>query len=245
VPSSATSLTAETLSVGGEYDVHFWQYVPPRSDVKLPALIFLHGRGERARAAGAEELDRVLKHGPPKLLAADVGLGFLLLAPQAPPGCEWRGASLVPIVDAMIDRALELGADPGRVYLTGLSMGAHGAWRFAAARGERLAAIVPIAGAAPARAGCAIARAGVAVWAFHGADDEIVDPAGSIRGVEAVNACTRPRPKEPALLTIYPGVGHGSWIRTYDPESRFDPKSGRPSAEGINIYEWLLRHRRG
>jgi hypothetical protein len=35
---------------------------------------------------------------------------------------------VVPIVNAMIDRARTLGGDMHRVYLTGLSMGAIGTW---------------------------------------------------------------------------------------------------------------------
>ncbi|HEY3182744.1 MAG TPA: hypothetical protein VGJ77_07925 [Gaiellaceae bacterium] len=82
------------------------------------------------------------------------------------------------------------------------------------------------------------------MWAFHGAEDEIVPPLGSIGGVREVNNCKNPRPKERALLTLYPGVGHDSWTRTYDPNSRFDPQTGHPSARGTTVYEWLLRHRR-
>jgi hypothetical protein len=81
------------------------------------------------------------------------------------------------------------------------------------------------------------------VWAFH-AEDEIVPPLGSIGGVREVNNCKNPRPKERALLTLYPGVGHDSWTRTYDPNSRFDPQTGHPSARGTTVYERLLRHRR-
>jgi predicted peptidase len=250
-PSDRLAKHAATIREGSErYKVNYWQYLPPPSHTERPpVLIFLHGSGERARKNGAKELDRVLKHGPPKLLAAgsDLCFGrdcFLVLAPQAPPGHDWQSPSVVPIVDAMFERARRLGADMTRVYLTGLSMGGHGTWAYAAAAGERIAAVVPIAGAARGFTGCAIARAGVAVWAFHGAADEIVPPLGSIGGVEEVNRCTRPRPKERALLTLYRGVGHDSWTRTYDPQSRFDPKTGRPSKNGVNIYEWLLRHRR-
>jgi predicted peptidase len=232
------------------YKVNYWQHLPPHSRGRRPpVLIFLHGRGERASKNDPKELGAVLKHGPPKLVAAgnDLCFGgdcFLLLAPQAPPGHDWQSPSVVPIVDAMVDRARALGGDTSRIYLTGLSMGGHGAWSYAAAAGERIAAIVPVAGAAAGFTGCAIARAGVAVWAFHGAADEIVPPLGSIGGVREVNGCTNPRPSERALLTLYRGVGHDSWTRTYDPSSRFDPKTARPSANGINVYEWLLRHRR-
>jgi predicted peptidase len=245
---------------GERYTLNYWVHLPSRrpSKSKAPILIFLHGYGERAITDDPSEARHVLVNGPPKLvvdgndLCFD-GRCFLMLAPQAPPGHEWWGPSLVPMVDALIDRALALGGDPARVYLTGLSMGGYGTWAYAGAidvargdrlPGRRLAAIVPIAGAANGFTGCTIARAGVAVWAFHGIADPLVPPLGSIGGVADVNNCRRPRPKERALLTLYRGVGHDSWTRTYDPRSRFDPKTGRPSARGVNVYEWLLRHHR-
>lgn len=42
-----------------------------------------------------------------------------------------------------------------------------------------------------------------------------------------VIACPQP-PREEAKLTIYPGVGHDSWTRTYD------------GSAGHDIYTWLL-----
>jgi predicted peptidase len=250
-PSERLTKHDATVREGSErYKVNYWQYLPSGAPAaKPPVLIFLHGSGERARRNGRKELDRVLRHGPPKLVAEgdDLCFGrdcFLMLAPQAPPGHDWESPSVVPIVDAMIARARALGGDASRIYLTGLSMGGHGTWSYAAAAGEKLAAVVPIAGAAAGFTGCAIARTGVAVWAFHGTADEIVPPLGSIGGVREVNACKDPRPKERALLTLYRAVGHDSWTRTYDPKSRFDPKTGRPSRDGITVYEWLLGHRR-
>jgi predicted peptidase len=263
-PPSATRLTKQvaTVAEGDErYAVNYWQYLPPPSfDGKPAVLVFLHGYGERAFSDGPDELGRVLLHGPPKLAKNGVDLCFgrggsrscfILLAPQAPPRHDWYGPSLAPIVDAMIDRGEALGGDMSRVYLTGLSMGGAGTWSYAGSidfagrnGATRLAAILPIAGTAPAFTGCRIAAAGVAVWAFHGAADGVVDPSGSKSGVAEVNRCTKPRPKEPALLTLYPGVHHDSWTRTYDPDSHFDPRTGRPDAKGANVYEWLLRHHR-
>jgi predicted peptidase len=246
-----------------EYGINYWQYLPPRSyRGKPPVLIFLHGSRETAVTDDPEELSRVLLHGPPKLVEQGVDLCFsverrrscfLMLAPQALPTRDWFGPSVVPIVDAMIDQARALGGDMRRVYLTGLSMGGTGTWSFAGAleldkggriAGSQLAAIVPVAGSSGSWLGCNISRAGVAVWAFHGTADEVVPPFGSIGGVRSVNACMRPRPSHKAILTLYPNFEHDSWTRTYDPSSRFDPHTGKPDPEGMNVYEWMLLHRR-
>jgi predicted peptidase len=260
-PSSRLTQQFLRLGRGSEaFGVNYWQYLPPPAQRgRPPVLIFLHGWGERGIGGDASELSRVALHGPPLLVKRGSDLCFrargrrscfLMLAPQSTPGHDWYSPSLVPVVQAMIERARRLGGDMRRVYLTGLSMGGNGTWWFAGAidfahggrlAGTALAAIVPIAGSGSDWEACNIVKAGVAVWAFHGAADQVVTPAGSIQGVAAVNRCGL---TEKALLTIYPGVGHDSWTRTYDPRSRFDPRTGRPSPRGINIYQWLLEHRR-
>ena len=262
----ATRLTKQVARItegGDRYAVNYWQYLPPPSHGgKPPVLIFLHGYGERGVTDDPGELRRVLAHGPPKLVEEGNDLCFridgrrecfVLLAPQSLGGHDWWSSSVVPIVDAMIDRARVLRGDTSRIYLTGLSMGGAGTWSYAAAidferggriGGTRLAAIVPIAGEAPSFSGCRIAAARIAVWAFHGTADDVIDPIGSSGAVAEVNACTKPRPHERAHLTLYRGVGHDSWTRTYDPTSRFDLETGRPDRHGVSVYEWLLRHHR-
>ena len=69
----------------------------------------------------------------------------------------------------------------------------------------------------------------MAIWAFHGDADGTVSPNGSINPIENLNECDSRAPVE-AKLTIYPGVGHNSWDRTYD------------GSAGHDIYGWLLGH---
>ena len=47
-----------------------------------------------------------------------------------------------------------------------------------------------------------------------------------------------------ALLTLFESVGHDTWDVVYDPRTRFDPRTGRPDPDGVNVYQWLLTHRR-
>jgi poly(3-hydroxybutyrate) depolymerase len=245
------------------YPVNYWQYLPPqRYRRKPPVLVFLHGFGEEAPDDDPGNLRLVLLHGPPQLVAQGDDLCFtvdgrrscfLMLAPQALPSHDWYGPSVVATVERMIDRARTLGGDMSRVYLTGLSMGGAGTWTFAGASewnrggrlgGSELAAMLVVSGTTDGFSGCRIASTGVAVWALHGTADKVLDPIGDIGGVRAVNACTHPRPAQRALLTLFHGVGHDTWDRTYDPHSRFDPGSGRPDPKGVNVYQWLLMHHR-
>ena len=122
--------------------------------------------------------------------------------------------------------------DPDRVYLTGLSCGGYAAYEYIAEYGaSQIAAMVPIAGygrLAWDRVGCALGD--VPIWAFHGGADEEISPAGSIEPLANLDGC--PSAKE-HKLTIYPGVGHDSWTRTYD------------LSAGNDVYTWLLGFKRG
>jgi poly(3-hydroxybutyrate) depolymerase len=118
--------------------------------------------------------------------------------------------------------------DPERVYLTGLSCGAFGAWEYVAEYGgSQIAAMVPIAGEGrPAWEAAMCGLGEVAIWAFHGDADDVVAPAGSIDTIANVVAC--PPPRRDAEVSVYPDVDHDSWTRTYD------------LSAGHDIYDWLL-----
>jgi predicted peptidase len=119
--------------------------------------------------------------------------------------------------------------DVDRIYLTGLSCGAFGGWDYLGAYGDtQVAAAVLIAGNganAWFAAGCNLGR--VPIWAFHGDADNIVDVTGTTFPVEELLGCA---PAPDVQMTIYPGVGHNSWARTYD------------LSAGHDIYAWLLEH---
>ncbi len=119
--------------------------------------------------------------------------------------------------------------DPSRVYLTGLSCGGFAAYEYAAAYGaEQIAAMVPIAAdarSAVATAGCELGS--IPIWAFHGDADDVVEPATDIDPITALMECTPPLGRD-VELTVYPGVDHDSWTRTYD------------LSAGNDIYDWFL-----
>jgi predicted peptidase len=208
----------------------FYEYLPPGygDGVARPLLVFWHGVGENGDGEG--ELSRVLAHGPPRIIDGDQwpsSRPFVVLSPQHP-GEACPGADEL---EAFFAWALaRYHVDPRRVYLTGLSCGAIGGWRYLARYlDDRIAAFVPIAGdGRPAwtEAGCDLGR--VPIWAFHGDADTTVDPAGSIEPLtHLLDECPSP-PRWEMHLTVYPGVGHDSWSQTYD------------LSAGHDIYTWLL-----
>jgi len=226
---SANRLTARPLG-STPAKQGYYEYLPPSYTQwgEYPLLVFLHGLGENGNGS-AEQLPRVLQHGPPKLIRANQWPGsrpFVVLSPQKSGG----GCPTADEVDAFIDFALEhYNVDPERVYLTGLSCGAYGVWNYLGKyKAERVRAAVPIAGngiGAYDSAGCELGK--VPIWAFHGDADKTVSVSGTTTPVDKLTKC-KPRPAVGA--TIYPKVGHDSWTRTYD------------GSAGHDIYTWLLEH---
>jgi predicted esterase len=208
----------------------FYEYLPPGygDGAKRPLLLFLHGLGENG-AGNAAELPRVLRAGLPPLIQNNQwpsARPFVVLSPQHPGG----GCTTTAEIAGMLTYALaNYDIDPRRVYITGLSCGAIGAWEYLGARrGEVVAAAVLIAGdgrGAWNQAGCALGE--VAIWGFHGDADPTVYVEWTRSPMNNLIACPQP-PREEAKLTIYPGVGHDSWTRTYN------------GSAGHDIYTWLL-----
>jgi hypothetical protein len=82
--------------------------------------------------------------------------------------------------------------------------------------------------------------AGVPLWAFHGADDSVVDPRGSMQTVQRLRRCTPPPTPDPRL-TVFPGVGHDSWSPTYSGRGRDRPHDLNFDAYDRNLYDWMLQ----
>ncbi len=180
-----------------------------------PLVIFLHGSGERG-----SDLARVKVHGPPKYAAAGRPFPFILVAPQVPEGMAWDSDGLEALRADLVAR---LPIDPARVVLTGMSMGGYGTWNYAVDYPDRLAAIAPVCGSGDSDRAERIVH--LPVWAFHGALDDVVSPAGDKEMVAALNAAGGR-----AKFTLYSDVGHNAW----------DPAYADPA-----LYAWLLAQRRG
>ncbi len=212
----------------------YYEYLPPGygDGTARPLLIFFHGLGENG-AGDQANLPKVLNNGPPRLIHRDEwpsSRPFVVLSPQHPGGgCFSAGEIRDFIAHAMTSYDI----DPQRVYLTGLSCGAIGLWSYLAAhRGSVAAAAVAIAGDGRGpwnNAGCAMGE--VPIWGFHGDNDGTVNVQGTLVPMNGLLACPAP-PRQEALLTIYPGVGHDSWTRTYN------------GSAGHDIYAWMLSKRK-
>lgn len=188
---------------------------------KWPLVIFLHGSGERGT-----DIDVVRKNGPPKVIAQHSGSPFILVSPQLEiggDGSRWDTAKL----DALLaDLRKRYRIDSTRIYLTGLSLGGYATWDWALKRPDLFAAIAPVAANSENQAADPCVLKDMPIWAFHGDQDDVVDPLQGFAIVRAIDACKGSvRPK----MTIYPQTTHGSWEPAYD-----DPA----------LWRWLLEQRR-
>lgn len=183
---------------------------------RWPLILFLHGSGERGG-----DLDLVKLYGLPKKLESGADLPFVVVSPQCPADSYWllHLDDLKALVD---DIAVRYAVDSHRIYLTGMSMGATGAWILGAAYPDLFAAMLPICG----RGVPSLAKRlkNLPVWVFHGEVDEVVPADESRRMAKALQNIDAD-----VTLTLYPGVGHDSWTQTYD---------------NPDIYTWLLSHSR-
>jgi predicted peptidase len=181
-----------------------------------PLVLFLHGSGERG-----DDLARVCTQGLPRAIERGRNVPFVSIAPLCPAGMTWT-ALLSPLRELLDTVVPAMRIDTRRIYLTGISMGGFGAWQLAAHLPERFAALVPICGGGNTEWAAKLAR--LPTWVFHGSDDRVVPSACSETMVSALE-----RVGAPVRLTLYEGVAHDSWTRTYD-----DPE----------LYHWLLAQRR-
>jgi predicted peptidase len=177
-----------------------------------PLLIFLHGSGERG-----DSLELVKMNGPPSFVENRPDFPFITISPQCPKGKRWNAEDLQLM---LVKLKSKYRIDTTRIYLTGLSMGGFGTWAWACNYPNQFAAIAPVCGGGDIQFAGALKN--LPVWAFHGEADPVVPVKRTIEMVEAVNA-----KGGSARMTIYPGVGHDSWVNAYKDEE---------------LYKWLLEH---
>jgi len=228
-------------AIGGYYEALPANY-QSRPTKKFPLIIFIHGIGELGN--GTTDLPKVLLHGLPKLInrgkfpdeftVNGENFSFMVISPQFKK--NYRDAAAV---ETLIDYCVKkYRVDESRIYLTGLSMGGGISWIYAGkqAGANRLAALLTVSG--NTNMGTTgvdnMVAANLPVWATHNEFDNVVPSSYSVNWITALNSHV-PAIKPKALLSIFPVSGHDAWTKTYDP--LFKP-------EGINVYEWMLSHKR-
>lgn len=235
---AADATTTHTITVDGterSYSLHR----PPqlRAGERAPLVIALHGGGGNgAQMARYSGLDRTADtHGFIVIYPDGSGRrAGRLLTWNAGDCCAWAQRENVDDVGfllGLIDRAIAVhGADPARIYLTGMSNGAMMAYRIAALHPERIAAIAAVSGTMDATL---VPRGPLPVMHVHGSADRLVPWAGG-RGDRTMLIGER----NSVANTV------AAWVRANraDPHATSAPLPDR-SDDGMHVVEH--RHRAG
>lgn len=197
---------------------------------RWPAILFLHGSGERGDDNNAQTvvgLGAALRSGK-------INPKAIIVFPQCPKGSNWV-AEQRRAIDALDAAQREFSIDEHRVSLTGISMGGAGVWALAATHPKRFSALAPVCGYVRVPPSVRELREPVStsfdalaaqlpripIWIFHGGSDQVV-PVTESRGMAGALG-TR------AAYTEFPRVGHGAWD---------------PAYKTTGVVEWLTKQRR-
>lgn len=215
------------------YRLLYPDYDPLR---KFPLVIFLHGSGERGNDNEAQLKWGVGNFANDRTMAR---YPCFVIAPQCPANQGWNNFMApgkngsIPFNTAAskpMELLMELikqfsktnNVDTNRIYITGLSMGGYGTFDAITRYPNVFAAAVPVCSGGDVTKAASFAH--IPIWMFHGAEDITVSVQYSLAMADALNkAGAYPG------VTIYPEVGHFSWLAAYS-----DPL----------MMDWLFRQRK-
>lgn len=233
IATGATTLAqqVEKITPGG---TRFLIYTPPAyspSGGPYPLLLVLHGQG----GLGDNTNLLINKDDIPSRQIADGRWSshypFIVVTPQLKRDLSVPDAADQKWPPGMVDEVVELvrsgyAVDDNRIYITGLSQGAHGSFDYTVAFPGKIAAAVFISGVPDSTVACSVKD--VPIWTFHGTDDGLVPPVFAGALIRALNACSPKGKFRPHLNMLY-GRRHEGWDAIYNLSS------------GYNIYDWMLK----
>jgi predicted peptidase len=194
-----------------------------------PLVLLLHGGGERGHSGNSLDQNRSILVGDPYVrqwtsaAVQDQWPGFIVV-PQLMDNQQWvdvpaaqgsyhlarqpaRPLLLAKEVVEALQRTYP-DIDPGRLYITGISMGGYGVWDAIERWPAFFAAAAPISGGGdPAGA---IRLTHLPIWAFQGANDGDPPASASLAMIQAIRAFGGH-----PLHTQFPQAGHDIWLQVY------------------------------
>jgi predicted peptidase len=215
---------------------HILEQKPQKTPIAIPAILFLHGAGERGDNNSAQ-----LTVGLPQFIKSLDSLGiqhYLIVVPQCPLDKRWvetdwtlpshaMEAQLSPtlanalhIFDSVI--ASNPAVDTNCLYATGLSMGGFGVWELIQRHPDKFAAALPICGGGDTAQAAQLTH--IPIWAFHGKKDRLVKPSRTTDMITAIQK-QGGNPK----VTLYETIGHLCWNTVY---------------KDLDVIRWLFSQHR-
>jgi predicted peptidase len=193
-----------------EAGLDYLLYVPDDYGVdpqdKWPLILYLHGLD-----VGAMNSMDLLEEAIPLPPENQSDFPFVMVSPQGTFEYAdyeiWSTDEMINSLMTLLDEVNDFVAvDSSRIYLTGYSAGGNGTWGVGLQHSDYFAALVPIAGyygwpyTVPENI-CDLKD--VPIWAFHGAEDEVMPLEAEQMLVDALKACGGN-----VQFTIFPDIGH-------------------------------------
>lgn len=223
------------------------EYVPSNyaSQSGWPLIIFLNGNGQ-AGTGSATDIQLIDDDGLPKQISLgtwDPTKRFVVLAPQM----NWQTRSALDVDKFIKFAKANYKVDPNRIYLTGISGGGAPFFSYLETySGGDVAAAVPIdtlysfsASPAPCM------WKSVPTWLFFGENDGTAQVfSHATAPYDGLRACS-PAPTVLPRLTVYSGVGHDGWTRTYNLSGMSTSVVTGRTAYNQSVYDWMLQYSKG
>ncbi len=249
---------------GGTPNIGFLEHLPAgyaaNSSKTYPVLIFFHGASEKGSGSAAD-LEKIKVQGPPMHIENGDDMCFtvngrqhcfIVISPQLPTGeDEWSNTYTTKVIDYVL---ANYRVNTSRLYLTGLSLGAHGIYLLAKQNGAgnayipKIAAVVNASGACPVYELDASKFVPVPLWAFHNETDPVVKINNERLFLQRINNLN---PAKPPVFSVFNVSNHNTWTKAYQ-LSRSNwtsynefQNSSSSSVQSTNSYEWLLTHCKG
>lgn len=177
-------------------------WLPENIKGDLPAILFLHGSGERG-----EDESLLAFQALPKYLSAGREIPAAVICPQCPEETNWKG--ILPQLGFVLEDVLQsYPIDRKQVAVTGISMGGFGTWYAACTWPEKFCRAAPVCGAGDPVLAPLVKH--IPWRIFHGDADPAVEPEYSKKAFAALQAAGAE-----AELTLFPGVTHNCWDKSY------------------------------
>jgi predicted peptidase len=205
-----TSFQEKTPKLEAIYDKStypFWIQVP-KTEEKLPLLLFLHGK-----SLSGTDLNKVKRYGVLKAIEKGRKINAIVVAPQVNKAA-WDPDKLLKLVEYVEQNYY---VDSKRIYVCGMSLGGYGTLHFAGKYPEKISAAVAICGGGNTTDGCRLSK--VPLWILHGDKDFIVPVSESQKVYNAIKKCNE---KSDATLSILKGENHGSVESLFHKDAMYD-----------------------
>ena len=220
------------------------EYVPATyaSQSGWPLIIALHGDNQSG-SGNATDIQLIDDDGLPKQILNgtwDTNKRFVVLAPQM----NYLTRTAAQVNDFIQFAKANYKIDPNRIYLTALSGGGGPFFKYMEAyNGGEIAAAVPVStiySFSSSPAPCMWKA--IPTWLFFGENDPTAQVfSNATAPYNGLKACV-PAPSVLPKLTVFTGVAHDAWSRTYSLSGMNTSVVSGRNAYTMNVYDWMLQY---